>query len=245
MLQKLCCLAFSRGALLRSSWWQILLALLATAHAAEAITPPPDSSQVQLFFDVPDGISPYTTAYHPVTFGVPFPAGTLKTSDQLRIVNSSGQIQPAAFDRKTRWDDTYVKWVHIDLLVAVTKGQIRPLYLQFGPTVPAPPAQSQPLTVTALPGGRYTVNTQAGTFTVTPTSSSIGRFELHKVLNGVTTSYSTFSPQTQVQYETGDLETNEIPDAPNKIRATIKVTGQYRADSGQTPGPRLCASITP
>jgi hypothetical protein len=39
MMEKLCFRAFSRGALLRSSWWKILLALLATANAAEAITP--------------------------------------------------------------------------------------------------------------------------------------------------------------------------------------------------------------
>jgi hypothetical protein len=195
--------------------------------------PPLGSTQVPLFFDVPRGISTYT-AYHPVTFGVPFPVGTLKMTDQLRVVNTKGIIQPATFDRKTRWDDIYVKWVHIDLLVPVTNGKIPALYLQFGPTVPTHPAPSQPLSVTALAGGGYSVNTQAGMFTVTPTSSSIGGFVLHKVLNGVTTSYSTFSSQAQVQYEMGDLKTTEIPDAANKIRATIKVTGQYRADNGQT-----------
>lgn len=233
-MEKLCFLAFSRGVLLRSLWWGILLSLLVTARSTEAATPPAGSSQIPLFFNVPSGISTYT-ALHPVTFGIPFPIGTLNTTDQLRVVDSKGVIQQAAFDRKTRWDANYIKWVHIDLLVPVKNGRIQEeMYLQFGPTVPASPLPPSSLSLTALPGGGYSINTQAGMFTVTPTSSSIGRFVLQKELNGVTASYSTFSPQTRVEYETGDIETPGIPDAPNRIRATIKVSGQYRANNGQT-----------
>lgn len=186
-MRKLWFQVLSQGVLLRSLWWIGFWSVCVAASAAADVSPPPHSSQVRIFFNIPPGLSTYTTEYHPITFGVPFPAGTLKATDQLRIVNQNGVIQAAAFDRKTRWDGTFVKWVHIDLLVPVKHGQIPPMFLQFGPTVPAAPPPSTPLIVTPLKEGGYSVNTQAGTFTVGPKgnemslgSRPIGAFILKK-----------------------------------------------------------------
>ena len=53
-------------------------------------------------------------AHWPVTRGVPLPAGLIRDTDGLAVVNPDGDRVPAQFRVLARWADGSVKWVLVD-----------------------------------------------------------------------------------------------------------------------------------
>ena len=69
----------------------------------------------------------------PVTFGVPFPRGALRSVENVRIVAADGGVVPAQIIRTATWDrpDGDVKW----LLVDMTAEKGREYFLEYGADV--------------------------------------------------------------------------------------------------------------
>ena len=199
---------------------------------------------------VPEGIESYSGRL-PVTFGVPFPPETLNRSHSLRIVDGNGVAQPAAFDRKTWWTDPFVKWVHVDLSVPVIDGTVEPLFLEFGAGVEPANVVSPTLSVRPVPDGEgFVIDTGLETHTITPTVNSLGDFPLRvpaetfvgageecvSAAGAEERVFGTLNAGVSIEHENGgphggDIETVPLDDPPNLLRATIKVSGSYRAGS--------------
>lgn len=69
------------------------------------------SAQVSIIIQERDGIA---RAGEPVTLGVPFAEGELKTGDPVRIVNPSGNTVDAQFKTMALWGDGSIKWLKCD-----------------------------------------------------------------------------------------------------------------------------------
>jgi len=84
---------------------------------------PTNQMPIPVQLDVPPGNDP--TLLHPVTFGVPFPAGTFWDEDMasLRLVNDAGTEIPTQKEIAARWSDQgSVKWVRFDACVLPEDG---------------------------------------------------------------------------------------------------------------------------
>jgi hypothetical protein len=71
------------------------------------------------------------SACQPVTFGVPFPKGTLPTADALTLLDEAGNPLPLQTSALAHWSDGTVKWALLDSLLLAEHGsrlrlEIRP-----------------------------------------------------------------------------------------------------------------------
>lgn len=85
----------------------------------------------------------------PVTFGVPFPKGALRSPDQVRVLNEQGREVPSQVTEVNSWApaDESIQWLWVDI---VTDGSTR-YALEYGPAVRRE---------AAIPGTLRVVNSQ-------------------------------------------------------------------------------------
>ena len=109
------------------------LALMVLTLGACATSAP----RVEIRFDVPEGLENYT-GVQPVTFGIPFERGVLKKADGLRVVDERGNILHGHCEVTATWapDSNDVKWLLVDVGVALENGKPPKAFLEFGPNVP-------------------------------------------------------------------------------------------------------------
>lgn len=73
--------------------------------------------RVRIGLDVPDGVE--SLHAWPVTFGVPFPAGTLWDIDRVRLVDADGRPLPCQKETTGLWaEDGAIQWIRFDTLVS-------------------------------------------------------------------------------------------------------------------------------
>ena len=111
----------------------ILPFLVSAVHSVE---------RVPILFNVPDGLERYS-GIQPVTFGMPFPEGALKTTGNWRVVDAAGDESPAQFEITATWtaEKKHVRWLLVDVSAEVENGVPKPLFLEFGDDVTPSPAR--------------------------------------------------------------------------------------------------------
>ena len=104
----------------------------------------------------------------PARGGVPFPPGTLKSTDQIRLLDAQNREITIQTDKLAAWPDGSVKWVLVTLL---TDGSLtRPLRLEYGPQVTRKGSPQGKLEISKTPNGlsidtgalRFELGKQAG-----------------------------------------------------------------------------------
>jgi len=150
------------------TWLAALLALVLAAPAAE---------RIPIHFTTTPALTDYT-GKQPFTFGVPFPPGTLRRDQPVRLVTADGTPVLAQTAITAAWtaDSQDVRWLLVDGLADLTHGQPAPLFLEHGPGVTAPAIPS-PLTVAAT-ATAVTIRTGARDFTLTRAGGNLGTFIL-------------------------------------------------------------------
>jgi len=98
----------------------------------------------------------------PVTGGIPFKTGDVKSADDLVLVDAAGKPVPAQFTVLVKHDDGSVKWVLVDFVASVGAGETATYTLKTGGGAPQP---ATPLTIDET-ADTVTVDTGVVTFTV-------------------------------------------------------------------------------
>ncbi len=121
---------------------------LTAQDPAQKLTP---GQRIPIALDVPEGAG--TVSSWPVTFGLPFAAGTLWSLDGLRLVDAQGRKLPHQMEVAGRWaPEGAIKWVRFDALVTPAGGcfvEVAPAGPPYeGPTLSLTPSADGTLTVT-------------------------------------------------------------------------------------------------
>lgn len=178
------------------------------------------AGRVELHFNIPAGLESYS-GRQPVTFGVPFPADTLRKSDNLRIVDAGGNEQPGQFEITATWtaDGSFVRWLLIDTMASVQAGVAQPLWLEFGPDVPAP---TMPAMTVRRTSDAVEIDTGARAFTVRADGTGLGRFTLR---DGEGRAYDDSRADENSTFEV---------ERHGPVRTVVKRTGRYTDDHGRS-----------
>ena len=201
---------------------------------------PSKRARVRLISDFPAGLA---VSEWPVTFGVPFPRGALRSPGNVRIVTSEGREIPAQILRTATWHrpDGDVKWLLVDL--AAKRGE--EYFLEYGSEVQTRRVDS-PLKIDDS-GDRVIVDTGRIRVTFSRTHSHLieGAWltqggEIRQVLR-------TRDRMSMIDHEGKRYETSDKPDdyqieveTSGPCRVVVKATGRYRDESGS----ELCQYVT-
>ncbi len=71
----------------------------------------------------------------PVSWGVPFAKGQLKSDRNIRVLDAKGKELPSHADARARWPDGSVKWVLLDFQTDIGPMEKRHFEIDFGPRV--------------------------------------------------------------------------------------------------------------
>lgn len=74
-----------------------------------------------------------------VTFGVPFPRGTIFDARMIRVLDEGGAELSAQVTATSFWPDDSIRWALVDLLADVDAGQERTLAVEYGSAVSRAP----------------------------------------------------------------------------------------------------------
>lgn len=103
----------------------------------------------------------------PVTFGVPFPKGALRSPDQVRVINGRGVEIPSQITEVNSWApaDESLQWIWVDMITDGSSGYT----LEYGPAVRRTTLVQEPLKIvnSQRPAGGIDVDTGALRFHVT------------------------------------------------------------------------------
>ena len=180
------------------------------------------AQRVEIFFDVPDGLAGYS-GLQPVTFGVPFGRGVLKTQgDTVRVVDARGRAVPAQFDVTAVWGpgSRAARWLLVDVAARIENGKARPLFLEFGADVPAPVPSPARGPICAPMDGGVRVREAGLEMTLTPGGGDLGQFLLR---DGKGRTYRPGGANGKVEMT---LERN------GPVRSVVKMSGRYVAADG-------------
>ena len=134
--------------------------------AANPDKPLAAGTRIPIRIDLPEGIEAVTS--WPVTFGVPFRAGTLWDTSRLRVVDKTGNPLPFQCEATGLWaPEGAIKWMRFDALVSSDKGCSVEV---AAPTIPSQPAQTLTL---IRRGNAITVDTGVAIYTLGPGPSPI------------------------------------------------------------------------
>ena len=98
-----------------------ILITAGTALAKEPEQPLKEGEKIKVLLDVPEGAGP--VEQWPVMIGVPFPAGTLLSADQVRLVDNNGKEIPCQKEVTGRWAlEGAIQWLRFDALVSSKNG---------------------------------------------------------------------------------------------------------------------------
>ncbi|MBM4086770.1 MAG: hypothetical protein FJ272_18440, partial [Planctomycetes bacterium] len=193
--------------------------------SAQSETPVKAGWKIAVTLDAPEGVGGLKD--WPVTFGVPFAAGTLWDAKQLRLVNKSGREIPCQKEVTGRWArDGAIQWVRFDALVTPEDG----CFVE----VAEPSAPSTPLRVTE-DGQGVTVDTGAARYVLGKGASPIREVWLagRKVASSDGTRGLYVVDQTgKLASASADGETMAV-EARGPVAACVRFEGFYRTSDGQ------------
>lgn len=109
--------------------------------------------RVEVSVDVPEGVP--APELWPVTFGMPFPRGSLWDAERLRLVDGAGRELPSQAEASALWSrEGAVKWMRFEAVVDPAGG----CFVEFGAPSAAPEA---PVRVGGHANGRLALDTGA------------------------------------------------------------------------------------
>ncbi len=83
----------------------------------------------------------------PVTAGVPWPVGALRSHDALRLLDTSGAERPLQVEALSRWPDGSLKWTLLDFQASVRRKGSATYHLDYGLAGAQRQAPASPLSV--------------------------------------------------------------------------------------------------
>ncbi|MHC4872967.1 MAG: exo-rhamnogalacturonan lyase family protein [Planctomycetota bacterium] len=183
--------------------------------------------RIKVLIDPPEG-APALQIW-PVTFGVPFPAGVLWSTENLKLTDSTGREIPCQKEVTGHWArEGTVKWVRFDALVNPGKG----CFVEFKSSkTKASPAVS----VVKQKGGTLLLDTGAAQYVLAKGSSPVAEIRLGN-------SRIAFSEGAKGLYiidQTGRVGTASSQDEEMKIEsagpvnACVRFEGFYRDKEGK------------
>jgi len=196
---------------------------LSAQSAPPALT---KGQRIPVKIDVPEGAEP--PASWPITFGVPFPAGSLWEASKLRLVDDAGREVPSQKEVTGRWArEGAIQWVRFDALATPGAG----CFVDAAPAVAEPP---RPVTVTAR-GEKVLLDTGAARYLVSKGPSPIEEVWL----GGRRVAASEGTRGLYVVDQTGrtasaasEGETLEVK-ARGPVAACVRLEGFYKTAQGE------------
>lgn len=185
----------------------------------------------------------------PVTMGVPFPNGALRSAENVRLLDPRGAVAPCQVRVTARWTPKgYVKWLLLDFLAHLDAQKITTYQLEYGTEVRRPVATSSLNVGDAA--GRITVSTGPLRFVLRKDRfrfldaawldlNKNGRFEeAEQVVRPGESSGAYFVDHTGTRYEAGNAAPEECRiEESGSQRVVIKLSGrQTTADGKQQLG---------
>ncbi len=166
-----------------------------------------------------------------ITFGVPFPAGTLWDVSRLGVIDEKGKPLPAQITPAASWyQDGSVKWARVDTLYHPNREKI--FVSLDGSALAAPP---DPVVVEEKVGGRVEVQIGKTRYVVGMEGSPVqALYENGKLMMSALEGGGLY-----VVDQNGRVGTASAKDATltvesrGPVEACIKVAGPYRAQDGQ------------
>lgn len=197
----------------------------ALVSAEDGPAPLVPGQRIPVLLDVPEGVDP--AAAVPVTFGVPFAAGSLWDAGTLRVVDGVGRAVPHQKEVLARWArQGAVKWVRVDAIVVPRGG----CFLEVAPdndrTGPALRVEEH--------DGRVTVDTGTAVYVLAK-----GRSPIEEIRVGnrrLATSHGArglyvVDQRARLAMAAPEEETLAV-EARGPVAACIRLEGWYRTDDG-------------
>ena len=184
-------------------------------------------TKIAVDLDLPEGID--AVAAWPVTFGVPFAAGTLWDAALLRVVDGQGKALPFQCEASGLWArEGSIKWVRVDALVSSGAGCLVDV---AGSS--ALPGTAQGLTLTQRDDD-IVIDTGAAVYMVGPGPSPVK--EIRRDGRVVATSQGArglfvVDQEGRVARASADGEEVRI-EAAGPVAACVRLEGFYRRDDG-------------
>ncbi len=150
-------------------WFLIVAVVLAgTAHAGEL--------SIKMTVSEPAGVK---RAGDPVTGGIPFKKGQVKTVAELALFDGSGKPVPAQFSKLAGYDDGSVQWALVDFLADLPAGGKAEFVVKSGkagaPAKPLAIKEADGLVTVDTGAARFTMNTGKTNFELLETVEFGGR----------------------------------------------------------------------
>jgi len=197
-------------------------------------TPLKPGDRITMIMDVPEGVQP---SRHPVTLGVPFPAGALWDADRVRVVNRAGELLPHQKEVTGLWaPDGSIKWMRFDTLVTSQDG----CFVEFGqPSGNVAP--STPLKVIER-GDRVIVDTGPARYVLAKGTSPVQEVWLDgkRVASSASTRGLYVVDQTGRYAQASAEEEDMKVEARGPVASCVRFEGWYTTPDGE----RLARHIT-
>lgn len=183
------------------------------------------ATRVEIFFDVPSSLKNYTGS-QPVTFGIPFSPGLVKTSHRMKVVDIKNKPVPAQFEVTSTWGpkSSDVRWLLVDMIVPIKQGSVGRYFFKSRP--------GRQLTKTYKPmnidqsRGEISINTGGQSFVLNGANGAMGHFILSSTNGGKSKDYKAG--------QNGNYRLSLETHGP--VRTVAKMTGSYTAPDGETRG---------
>ena len=165
----------------------------------------------------------------PLTAGVPFAQGTLRSTDQIQLFDSSGQGLPTAASTLATWPDGSIKWALLDVQADIEPMERKQFALHYGEAIAhAPPATTLRSTVRddriEISTGALEVHIGRGGPRLFRSISANGRSLLRQSAPG---EFSARNAEDMLY--TSRIDAAEIEEE-NPLRLVAKATGSLRGD---------------
>ncbi|GEM_PF-1041833 len=167
----------------------------------------------------------------PVSMGVPFAKGELKSARNVRVLDAKGRELPSYADVRAAWPDGSIKWVLVDFQTDIGPMERRRFCVAFGPRVrrKAPPVAVR----VAHREGEVEVDTGA----IRVTLGTRGRRLFRQVARG---GRDHFVPGDQGEFTAADAEGKvyrsrigcAYVEEENPLKAVVKAQGGFFAEDG-------------
>lgn len=200
----------------------------AMLESRQAPAAPTAGQIVPVHIDLPNGVDQVSD--WPVTFGIPFPTGSLWDVERFKIADASGNPVPFQAEVVARWaPDGAIKWVRIDALADSTKGLALVAAEPGEKSLPA-----HPLTVVQDDEGIIRVDTGAAQYRISAAGAllqSVSRDGRKTAADG---GRGLYLIDQHGRIATASEQGAEVSiEADGPVAASIRIAGIYRLEDGE------------
>jgi len=179
----------------------------------------------------------------PLTFGVPFPEGALKSDANLRLLDPSGAEVPIQVRTTARWFDDSIRWVLIDCIAPLSAQHTR-YRLQWGGGIARKARSAQRVTVQQ---DANTLTMDTGAVRAAFSKKQTNLFQSVSVRDKAGAWQPLFPPEarSEIWLEDGtgkvfrgslDGSPEVVVEEPGPVRVSVKIEGWTRAEDGTRLG---------